>query len=646
MGQTNTSADTGPHQAGTIRSANSSQQPAVRFLSDCLTSDKGNMQLNIPGDVLPQFLIEANSAVNANRLARAGELINTENIEVARRMATENPSHGDVIYLLLGVISQKLGRLSDALSWYKKILENQPNALVANEIATIYQKLGRYSRVLEYRQKAVEIEPDNIGIWTNYAVDLIVLGKPAEGIDLLRRAVERNPAHPSIHSNLLWYTNYLPGHDARQLFEDHKLWGQTHAPPYLARASHANDPDPDRRLRIGYICPDFRGHPTANTFEQFLRGHDRNVVEVYGYGNVAKPDEVTAQLKRGFDHYRNIYGTDDDTLAEQIEADTIDILVEIGGHVANNRLLAMARKPAPIQVDYGGINTTGMEQVDYRLSDRLLSPPHLQKFFVEELVCLPGGLYCFKPPDCAPPVAPLPAERKGYVTFGSFNGALKTNAYIVSIWAEVLKANEGSRFLMKIGGGDDELLSKYYFDLFERCGVARDRVEIHNWKPRVEHLQLYGEVDIVLDTFPVNGAMTMLEGLWMGVPAVSLIGKYSFLARMGLSILAQIGLEFFAASNPDEFVAKATALARNLPAMAKIRASMRQRIECSPLRDAQVFARGLEDAYRMMWRRWCRSRGVDVPQEDPGTQAEVCAGGFDQHPQDSTETPIETLEGT
>ena len=646
MGQSRTTGDTGTHQAGTTRSADNSQQAAASFLSDCLTSDKGNMQLNIPGDILPQFLIEANSAVNANRLARAGELINTENIEVARRMATENPSHGDVIYLLLGVISQKLGQLSDALSWYEKILENQPNALVANEIATIYQKLGRYSKVIEYRQKAVQAEPDNIGIWSNYAVDLIVLGKPAEGIDLLRRAAERNPAHPSIHSNLLWYANYLPGHDAGQLFEDHKRWGQTHAPPYLARTSHANDPDPDRRLRIGYICPDFRGHPTSNTFEQFLRGHDRNVVEVYGYGNVARPDEFTAQLKRRFDHYSNVYGTADDALAEQIASDRIDILVEIGGHVADNRLLAMARKPAPIQVDYGGINTTGMEQVDYRLSDRLLSPPHLQKFFVEELVCLPGGLYCFRPPDYAPPVAPLPAERKGYVTFGSFNGALKTNAYVVSIWAEVLKANEGSRFLLKIGGGNDELLSEYYLAMFERFGVDRERIRIHNWKLPVEHLKLYGEVDIVLDTYPVNGAMTMLEGLWMGVPAISLVGKQGFLSRMGLSILSRIGLEFFAVSTPAEYVAKATALAQNLPALAKIRASMRQRMECSPLRDAKAFARGLEGAYRMMWRRWCRSQGVDVPQEDWPAENNICAGGVETAAKRTTETTTDALGGT
>ncbi|UCF16361.1 MAG: tetratricopeptide repeat protein [Phycisphaerales bacterium] len=617
----------GAYHAGTKRSASGAERPGKSLLSECLLSDRGNMELNIPGHVLPDFLVEANSAVNSNRLTRAGELLNAQNIETACKIATENPSHADVIYLMLGIISQKLGRLKDALGWYKRILESQANALVANEIANIYRKIGRYSKVLEYRRRAMEIEPDDIGIWSNYAVDLIVLGRPSEGIDLMQRALQKNRAHSLIHSNLLWYTNYLPGHDARQLFEHCKRWGQTHAPPSLARTSHGNDPDPERRLRVGYICPDFRLHPTANTFHQFLDGHDREVVEVFGYGNVAKPDEVTEQLKQKFDHYRHVYGTSDEILVSLIDRDKIDILVVIGGRVANNRLMAMAYKPAPIQVDCGGINTTGMEQIDYRLTDCLLSPPGSEELFVEELVYLPSGLYCFRPPDYAPPVAPLPAGKNGHVTFGSFNGALKTNSYIVSIWSEVLKVNEGSRFLMKIGGGNDKLLRGYYLDLFEQNGIARERVEIHNWKPPIEHLQLYSEVDIVLDTFPVNGAMTMLEGLWMGVPAISLVGKCGFLSRTGLSILGRIGMEFFAVSTPDEFVAKATALARNLPALAKIRASMRQRLECSPLRDAKGFARDLEDAYRKMWHRWCRSQGVDVPSEKLDGDAEVCAGG-------------------
>jgi len=626
--------------------ANHKEGSGQDLLSKCLTSQDGLMALTIPRDAIPDFLVQANEAVNIGRITEAAELISAHNIAIACRTADAKPQYADVIFLLLGVILQKVGQLKDALQWYERILERRPNALVANEIANIYQTIGRFSKVVEYRTKAMEMEPDNVGLWGSYAVDLMLLGKTKEGIELMRRALEKNRTDSSLHSTLLWHMHYLPDQDPQELFEEHLRWGRMHAPASMAGTSHENDPDPNRRLRIGYLCPDFRAHSTAYTFGQFLDGHNREAVEVYGYGNVAKPDEVTERLKGSFDHYRSVYGMDDKALVALIRRDKIDILVEIGGRVKNNRLLAMAYKPAPIQVDYGGINTSGMEQMDYRLTDRLLAPPHLQKFFVEELVYLPGGLYCFKPPDYAPPVAPLPAERKGYVTFGSFNGSQKANPYIASIWAEVLKANENSRLLMKIGGGHDRLLSERYFELFERLGVGRERVEIHNWKLPVEHLQLYGEVDIVLDTYPVNGAMTMLEGLWMGVPAVSLVGKQGFLSRMGLSILSRIGLEFFAVSSPAEYVAKATALARNLPALAKIRASMRQRIECSPLRDAQAFARGLEDAYRMMWRRWCRSQGVDVPDEEPSAEENACCGGVETTSKCATETATDALEGT
>jgi predicted O-linked N-acetylglucosamine transferase (SPINDLY family) len=628
----------------TTQPADCRQNSGDDLLSQCLTSKDGVMQLNIPRHVIPDFLAQANTAVNTGRIRQASELLNDHNIEIACRMAAKNPSYADVIYLLLGVISQKVERLKDALKWYERILEHQQNALVVNEIATVYQTIGRYSKVVEYRKKAMEIEPGNIGIWARLAVDMMVLGKTEEGIELMRRALEKNPANSSLHSTLLWHMHYLPDQDPQMLFEEHKRWGQMHTPLSMAKTSHENDPDPDRRLRIGYLCPDFRAHSTAYTFGPFLDGHNREVVEVYGYGNVAKPDKVTEQLKRQFDHYRSVYGMDDKALVNLIEQDKIDILVEIGGLVANNRLVAMAYKPAPIQVDYGGINTSGMEQMDYRLTDSLLAPPYSQKFYVEELVYLPGGLYCYKPPDFAPPLATLPAERNGYVTFGSFNGSLKANPYIISIWAEVLKANDNSRFLMKIGGGHDQLLSEYYFGLFEQLGIDRERVEIHNWKLPVQHLQLYGQVDIVLDTYPVNGAMTTLEGLWMGVPIISLVDKYNSLSRTGLTILSRIGMEFFAVSTPGEYIAKATALAQNLPSLAKIRASMRQRMACSTLMDAKTFARGLEDAYRKMWHRWCRSQGVDVPDEESDDGTEACGISAELCTQDLTEATTDTLE--
>jgi predicted O-linked N-acetylglucosamine transferase (SPINDLY family) len=355
-------------------------------------------------------------------------------------------------------------------------------------------------------------------------------------------------------------------------------------------------------------------HSVAYNFEPILDGRDRRNVQVFGYGNVARPDEVTDRLKAKFDHYRSIRGLDDHTVVRMIERDEIDILVAVAGHAGDNRLTVLAYKPAPIQVDYQGVNTTGMQQVDYRFTDSLLDPAGSEKFYVEASVYLPGGVHCYRPPDFAPPVVPLPAERAGHVTFGSFNGSLKSNPFVVSLWAEVLKNVDDSRLLMKFHGGGDRETKDRYLEQFRRLQISPERVEIHGWKSPVEHLKLYGRVDIALDTYPFNGCLTTLEGMWMGVPTVTLVGE-SLISRAGLSILSRVGLEFFAASTRDEYVAKATALARNRPALAKIRASMRQRMTASTLCDSKTYAAGLETAYRKMWRRWCRSRDVDVPED-------------------------------
>jgi len=390
MGQSKRFPGAGSHKSNASRPADGGEASGETFLSRCLTSDSGNMKLNIPRHILPDFLVEANTAVNTGSISAAGELLNDQNVQIACEMATNNPSSANVIYLLLAMVLQKIGKPKLSLKWYKKILQTEQNALIANEIATIYQAAGVFSKVVQYRTMAMEIEPENSGIWSTLAVDMIVQGKAKEGIELMRRALEENPANSVLHSNLLWYMHYLPDQDPEMLLEEHKRWGQIHTPPSMAKTSHANDPNPDRRLRVGYICPDFRLHPTANTFDQFLDGHNRQAVEIHGYGNVAKPDEVTERLKHKFDHYRSIFGTDDKALVSLIEADKIDILVAIGGRVGNNRLVAMGYKPAPIQVDYGGINTSGMEQIDYRLTDSLLTPPHSREFFMEEFAYSPA----------------------------------------------------------------------------------------------------------------------------------------------------------------------------------------------------------------------------------------------------------------
>ena len=565
----------------------------------------GNLHLPSPTGALPQSLIEANQAAASGRIEEATKLLNDKVEQAVLEIIAQDPLRTDIM-LVLGMLFKQTRQVHKAKDLFEKILQQEPHPLVYNELAYICRCRGHLSEAIQYQTKAVEADPNNAELLANLARMLIGTGNTREGINLFQKAVEIEPANAAMHSNFLFNLHYLPNLDPQMLFAEHERWGRIHAPASLAKVSHSNVPDPDRRLRIGYISPDFCMHSLAYTFEPLLDGHNREVVEVFGYGNVRMPGGVTERLKQKFDHYRNIYGMDDESVVGLIEEDQIDILVELGGHVSDNRLLVMAYKPAPIQVDYLGANTTGMQAIDYRLADTLTDPTGSQKFYTEELVFLPDGFFCYRPHDSASPVVSSPALRKGYITFGSFNNNCKVNPFTIALWAEVLKANSKSRFLLKFGGGADHQMREYYFQQFEQLGISQDRVAIYGWKLPDEHLKLYGEVDIALDTYPYNGGITTTEGLWMGVPVISLVGK-CFVSRAGLIILSYLGLELFATSTPEEYVAKATALAGNLEALEKIRASMRERMAASTLFDAKGLARRMETAYRKMWHRWIDS---------------------------------------
>ncbi|MBL7185320.1 MAG: hypothetical protein ISS70_03265 [Phycisphaerae bacterium] len=591
---------------------------ALTFKPD--NSRHGSRQLVVSADDLPQFLIDAKVAIESGRIEEAKHLLNDQAIEALNEMFEDNPSRTDIMFML-GLMFGKIGLAHKAEEWYRKVLQIEPNAHVFYKLGRICRSTDRISEANEFAEKALQAEPKNTLFQTSLALDAIREGRTRDGVELLCRIVEEEPSNVDAHSKLLFHMHFLPDLDQQGLFEEHRRWGLAHAPLSRAKTNHTNTPEPERRLRVGYLSPDFRMHATVYNFAPLVEAHDRDVVEVYGYGNVARPDSFTEYLQHKFDKYRNVFTMSDADLAALIERDKIDILVEIGGHIGGNRLLALARKPAPVQIDYGGVNTTGMEQIDYRITDDMLDVPDLRRFYAEESVCLPGGVYCYKPPDFAPPLEPAAAKQNGYVTFGSFSNNLKINPHILALWAQVLKANDGSAFLMKFKEGGDRTMRDYYLTRFEQLGVDPKRIQIHGLKHPIEHMRLYSQVDIALDTYPFNGCMTTLEGLWMGVPTVSLLGDGNSLSRSGLSILSRVGLEFFAASAPKEFVTKATALARNLDGLEKIHASMRQRMVASTICDANRFAREMEAAFRNMWRRWCRTRDIVADKLDPDLSA-------------------------
>ncbi|MDT8301686.1 MAG: tetratricopeptide repeat protein [Sedimentisphaerales bacterium] len=563
----------------------------------------GNLHLPSPTGALPQSLIEANKAAASGRIEEATRLLKDKVEQAVLEIIAQDPLRTDII-LAMGMLFKQTRQLHKAKLLFEKILKQEPHPLVYNELAYICRCIGYLSEAIQYQTKAVEADPNNAELLANLARMLIGTGKAEEGINLFQQAVEIEPANAAMHSNFLFNLHFLPNLDPQMLFAEHERWGRIHAPASLAQVSHSNDPDPDRRLRIGYISPDFCSHPVAYFFEPLLDGHDPEAVEVFGYGNVRMPGPVTERLKQKFDHYRNIRGLDDKTVVEMIQRDKIDILVELAGHTTDNSLLVMAHKPAPIQVTYlGSPDTTGVEAIDYRFTDDKANPPESQKFNSEELVFLPDGFLCYKPSDSAPTVTALPASRNDFITFGSFNSPSEIHPHIIKLWARILRANPGSHILLKFGATTDNRMNRHYFSQFERWGISSSRVAICGWKPMDEHLGLYGQADIALDTFPCNGFTTTCEALWMGVPVISQVGK-CHASRIGLSILNTVGLDFLAASTPDEYVAKAIALAANRKSLAQLRSSIRPLMKDSPLCDAKKFARKVEAAYRKMWHRW------------------------------------------
>ena len=420
-----------------------------------------------------------------------------------------------------------------------------------------------------------------------------------------RQALELRPDYSGAHSNLLFTLSYVDGISQEQIYRLHREYHRRHAAA-LSRLQlpHANERDPDRRLKVGYISPDFRAHACAFFLAPLFAHHDRTRVEVYAYAEVAHPDAVTARLRGLVPHWRSTVGLSDEQVAALIRADGIDVLVDLAGHTANSRLLALARKPAPVQLTYLGYPaTTGLETMDYRLTDGRAEPAGLsERYYTEKLVRLPHSLWCYQPFADMPEVTELPALGRGYLTFGSFNNFAKIGPRVVALWAEVLRAVPTSRLVMvtvPAGETQAELRQR-----FADHGIEPDRLELHDRLGREAYLRLFGEVDVALDPFPCNGGTTTCDALWMGLPVVALVGT-TFLSRASYSVLAAAGLEFLAAPTPADYVALCVRLEAEREALAGLRAGLRAQLSASPLLDAPGFAHDVETVYRRLWQDWC-----------------------------------------
>ena len=553
-----------------------------------------------------ELLICLREHVDNARLDSAEALLHQGAAESIEEYLNDNPERIDAVFIYAGVMF-RVGRVEEAFHWYRDILKVEDNFGVYNQLACICQTTGRLTEAVGYLKRAAALKPARLEVKANLAKALFEVGHVSEGIGMYRELVEKDPSNTKYHSSLLFFLHHLPELETEELFSEHLRWASRHDSSCSSIRSHLNSPDPDRKLRIGYLSGDMRRHSAAYFFESLLDGHDRDRYELYGYGNVAWPDHYTSRLAEKFDVYHNIYGIEDAAAAAVIEADKIDILVEMNGHLGDSRVSLLMNRPAPVIVSYLAINTTAVGAVDYRFTDVCENPPGTEKYYTEKLVRLPGCHLCYRPPEFAPCVGPLPLDRNGFITFGSFNNHIKLHPHVIRNWAEILKRCRGSRLVLKFGAGSDKVIKKRFMDQFRVLGVEAGRVNIHGRRKPAEHMAMYNEIDIALDSWPFNGCTTTCEALWMGVPVISMSGE-NFVSRAALTILNTLDMDFFVANCEKEYIAKAISLAENSESLRIIRNSMRARIASSGLCDASAFALKVEQAYREMWEKWCRTK--------------------------------------
>jgi predicted O-linked N-acetylglucosamine transferase (SPINDLY family) len=407
---------------------------------------------------------------------------------------------------------------------------------------------------------------------------------------------------------LLLVKNYKANQISQNMLAEAQNFGKLTANQSRPCIKWSNKPQPSRRIRIGLVSGDLRKHPVGYFVEGVLlalTSQNEASVDFIVYSSALQNDALTDRIKSCCQAWRSTVGLSDKNLALQIQNDGIDILIDLSGHTAHNRLPMFAWKPAPVQVTWlGYFATTGVTAIDYLIADLWTLPESQEVFFTEKIWRLPETRMCFTPPDVPVAVSPLPALSNGHVTFGCFNNLSKMNDEVVALWAKILKAIPQSRLFLKAKQLNLASIRAEVSARFAALGVDVSRLVLEGFEARTQYLTAYHQVDIGLDPFPFPGGTTSAESLWMGVPVLTLSGE-SFISRQGVGLLMNAGLPDWIASDADDYLARAVYHASDLQGLQTLRKALRQQVIDSPIYDAQRFAHHFESALRGMWIKWC-----------------------------------------
>ena len=538
----------------------------------------------------------------------------------------------------LGVVLRAEGKVEEAIAAFRTALRcNASFADAHGNLGRALAEQGRFAEGAESSREAIRLNPRSLTARYNLGLALTLMrdldgaeaayreilrldprqsqaevhlacleharGDHDASIARLRRAVAAEPANAARHSQLLFYLQCHPGQDRETLLREHREWNTRHAAALTAAAApHPRADDPERPLRIGYVSRHLSDNVVGWFFLILLENHDRARFKICAYSD-SIAEEFATRMRDQSDLWRDTRQMNDAAVAELIRADHIDILVDLAAHSVGHRLLTFARKPAPVQVTYlAYCATTGLEAMDYVLTDPHMDPPDKGGAgYSERLSHLPECYWSYRPPIATPPAGPLPALAAGYVTFGCLNNFCKVTSITLALWRRLLLAVPESRLLLHSDAGRHR---QRILDYFAAGGVSGARLSFIGYLARAEYFATYQQIDIALDPFPFGGGATSCDALWMGVPVVTLVGDRA-LSRGSLTLLANLGLEEFAAHSEDAYVHTAAALAGDLPRLETLRTSLRPRMQASPITDGPRFTRHLEAAYRTMWREWC-----------------------------------------
>jgi protein O-GlcNAc transferase len=538
-------------------------------------------------------------------LQQRGEL--NEAIAEYRQTIALRPAYAEA-FSNLGHALQNAGQPDDAIAVLRQAIALNPGFSEAhNNLGNSLKEKGLLDEAIVAYRQAITLKPAYAEAHSNLGHALKDAGQLEGAIAAYWQAMNLEPNDVEAHSDLIYAMLFRPACDDLAIGVELLDWNHRHAQPRRKFiAPHANDPSPDRRLKIGYVSRDFRYHVVGRNLLPLFRDHDRRQFDITCYAQVLRPDAMTRQFQEYADGWRNVVGLSEGQVAELVREDRIDILVDLSLHMCGKLLMVFARKPAPIQVTLGGYpGGTGMDTIDYRLTDPYLDPPgETDGLFKEQSLRLPNSFWCYDPAAMeAPtdPVHPLPGLQNGFITFGCLNNFCKINDAVLELWAKVMLQISQSRLILlgPMGSSRRRLEEK-----FGREQIYAERLEWIDRLPREKYLQTYHRIDLCLETFPYNGHTTSLDAFWMGVPVVTLSGK-TVAGRAGRSQLSNLGLPDLIANTAEQYVQLVVSLCNDLPRLANMRQTLRQRMLDSPLCDAARFTRDIETYYRQMWRTWC-----------------------------------------